>query len=229
MERPILALKQIHRQAKKNPIIALSIHVREGGHVEPGEYGPGVRKYRMDDPEGQEALSELLSSYSPETLILCGYNSTRRKLNTYIRNILGFNSSLPCAGDRVICLRNNHKAQIFNGMLGTIESIEPHTQTTYMASIAFDDESRLYQGVISASQFEAQTTLNITPSRNSVNREDLFDFGYAITVHKAQGSQAKRVIVIEERFPKMTDTDWVAWLYTAVTRAQEELYLFSRK
>jgi len=56
---------------------------------------------------------------------------------------------------------------------------------------------------------------------------DLFDFGYALTVHKAQGSQAKRVILFEERFPKMTDDEWKRWLYTAVTRAEEELYIFT--
>ena len=55
---------------------------------------------------------------------------------------------------------------------------------------------------------------------------DLFDFGYALTVHKAQGSQAKKVILFEERFKKMTDDEWKRWLYTAVTRAEEELYIF---
>lgn len=54
---------------------------------------------------------------------------------------------------------------------------------------------------------------------------DLFDFGYALTVHKAQGSQAKRIIVFEERFKQMDDEMWRRWLYTAVTRAEEELYL----
>jgi exodeoxyribonuclease-5 len=55
----------------------------------------------------------------------------------------------------------------------------------------------------------------------------LFDFGYTLTVHKAQGSQAKRVILFEERFGKMSDEDWRRWLYTAVTRAEEELYIFA--
>ncbi|MBT4124189.1 MAG: ATP-binding domain-containing protein, partial [Candidatus Pacebacteria bacterium] len=54
---------------------------------------------------------------------------------------------------------------------------------------------------------------------------DLFDFGYALTVHKAQGSQAKKAIVFEERFPKMDDQMWKKWLYTAVTRAEEELFI----
>ena len=55
---------------------------------------------------------------------------------------------------------------------------------------------------------------------------DLFDFGYALTVHKAQGSQAKKVILFEERFNRTTDEQWKRWLYTAITRAEEELYIF---
>jgi exodeoxyribonuclease-5 len=51
----------------------------------------------------------------------------------------------------------------------------------------------------------------------------LWDFGYALTVHKAQGSQAERVLVFEERFGRSTDEDWRRWLYTAVTRAEREL------
>jgi exodeoxyribonuclease-5 len=54
---------------------------------------------------------------------------------------------------------------------------------------------------------------------------DLFDFGYALTVHKAQGSQAQKVVLFEERFSKMDDETWCRWLYTGVTRAGEELYI----
>jgi len=54
-------------------------------------------------------------------------------------------------------------------------------------------------------------------------RGDLWDFGYALTVHKAQGSQAQSVLVFEERFAKSSEADWKRWLYTAVTRAELEL------
>ena len=57
---------------------------------------------------------------------------------------------------------------------------------------------------------------------------DLFDFGYALTVHKAQGSQARRVLLFEERFKQMNDEDWYRWLYTAVTRAEEELIIIGK-
>jgi ATP-dependent exoDNAse (exonuclease V) alpha subunit len=51
-----------------------------------------------------------------------------------------------------------------------------------------------------------------------------FDFAYAITCHKAQGSEWDKVLVIEERFP-FNRIEHARWLYTAATRASEKLVL----
>ena len=45
------------------------------------------------------------------------------KLNNFIRTQLYFESEFPLKGDRVICLRNNKKKNIFNGLQGTIKEI----------------------------------------------------------------------------------------------------------
>lgn len=227
MQEPELRLEEIHRQARQNPIIGLSIQAREHGLVRPGKYSKGVRKFSPEDFDTQEAIGEMLSNYNPETLILCGYNTTRRKLNNHIRTNLGFESPDPQSGDRVICLRNNHKEQIYNGMLGTIVHIKKKDKEWYEAEIVMDGEDINYQGLISVNQFNSDTPMNFTEKRSQIMAGDLFDFGYALTVHKAQGSQAKRVILFEERFKQMTDDVWKRWLYTAVTRAEEELYIFS--
>lgn len=226
MQKPDLKLSEIHRQAKLNPIIALSIQAREKGVIEPGKYSSKVKKYSHDDIDGQENLQEMLNNFTSDTLILCGYNKTRVRLNTYIRQCLGFESSHPSSGDRVICLRNNHQDRIFNGMLGTILRIGKKDDRWYQAEIQMDGEEKAFAGLISVDQFNADSALNFTNQRQNTMRGDLFDFGYALTVHKAQGSQAKRVILFEERFPKMTDDEWRRWLYTAVTRAEEELYIY---
>lgn len=226
MQSPHLRLEEIHRQAKKDPIIALSIVARTHGAIAPGRYSDVVRKFAPDDPETGDVMSEMLQNYTSDTLILCGYNKTRKRLNSFIRAALGFNKPAPVAGDRVICLRNNHRARIYNGMLGTIVRIRENRSNTYIADIEFDGERDTYSGTISSEQFDAETALNFTEDRARYHGIDLFDFGYALTVHKAQGSQAKRVILFEERFSKMTDEEWKRWLYTAVTRAERELYIF---
>lgn len=229
IESPELRLDEIYRQARENPIIGLSIQAREHGLIKMGKYSDTVIKYDMAALEAQEAMQELLNNVTTDTLVLCGYNSTRIKLNKHIRSMLGYESETPTTGDRVICLRNNHKKHIYNGMLGTIQSIKQEDDNWYMAEIAMDDEERIYKDLISVKQFHAPSGLNFTDKRSQTMHGDLFDFGYAITVHKAQGSQAKRVILFEERFKKMSDDEWKRWLYTAVTRAEEELYIFGRE
>lgn len=227
MQEPQLRLEEIHRQARQNPIIGLSIQAREHGLVRPGKYSPGVRKFSPEDYDTQEAMGEMLANFNTDTLILCGYNSTRRKLNKHIRSVLGFESPEPQSGDRVICLRNNHKKRIYNGMLGTVVRIKKKDAHWYESEISMDGEDKSYHGLISAEQFNNEQPMNFTEKRSQILKGDLFDFGYAITVHKAQGSQAKRVILFEERFKQMTDETYKRWLYTAVTRAEEELYIFA--
>ncbi|PIY71807.1 hypothetical protein COY87_04235 [Candidatus Roizmanbacteria bacterium CG_4_10_14_0_8_um_filter_33_9] len=226
MEKPQILLQQIHRQAQDNPIIGLSIQAREYGFVRPGIYSDHVIKYKKNNDETQNIVEEALSNYNSQTLILCGFNHTRQKLNTFIRKSLGFESPFPQSGDRVICLRNNHASHIFNGMLGTIIDIQKHDNDWYETSISLDDEEKQYHGLISIKQFGQKTGLNFTDKRSQIMKGDLFDFGYALTVHKAQGSQAKKVVLFEERFRKMTNDKWRRWLYTAITRAEEELIIF---
>lgn len=229
MQDPKIRLEQIHRQASENPIIGLSINAREKGEIEFGSYSDNVKKYDLSDLDSQDRLIELFNSQENDTIILCGYNTTRVRLNNQIRTLRGFDSPIPQVGDRVICLRNNHAKNIFNGMLGTIESIEVADENWYLAQIALDDEEIFYKGLIFRAQFGSNTSLNFTNQRSLLMKGDLFDFGYALTVHKAQGSQAKRVILFEERFKQMDENQWKRWLYTAVTRAEEELYIFARK
>ena len=226
MENPELKLETIHRQAETNPIIKLSIMARKTGKIPVGNYGNGVRKLSKFDPESQEILEDYFQSFNNETMILCGYNNSRIRLNNYLRQLLGFESAEPQAGDRIICLRNNHKKGIFNGMLGTLQRISQEGEEFYNLKIDFDDEDQVFEGLAVAKQFGATKSLNYGKEfRQLTLKADLFDFAYALTVHKAQGSQASRVIVFEERFKQMSDDDWKKWLYTAVTRAEEELII----
>ena len=147
------------------------------------------------------------------------------KLNKYIRQKLGFESVEPIRGDRVICLRNNHDEGIYNGMFGEIVNIEDKDERRYKVEIRIDDTGEIYLGNILKVQFNTPQSLNFTDQRVLTLDSDLFDFGYAVTVHKSQGGQAKRVIFFEEKMGKMQPDTKRKWLYTAITRAQEELYI----
>jgi exodeoxyribonuclease-5 len=226
MENPQFRLEEIYRQEINNPIIKVSEIARKYGEIPVEVFSKNVRKLDKKDVDTGEYLESLFESYNSDTMVLTGYNRSRVKINRGIRQLLGFDSPNPSQGDRVICLKNNHREEIFNGMMGTVLDVTEGSLDGYEyfdAEIELDDEDFPYFGKISKEQFNEQSTLNNVP-----DGVDLFDFGYALTVHKAQGSQAKRVVVFEERFSRMDDEMWRRWLYTAVTRAIEELYIVGK-
>lgn len=51
-----------------------------------------------------------------------------------------------------------------------------------------------------------------------------FAYAYAITTHKAQGSEWSNVVILEEKFP-FDKKEHARWLYTACTRASKKLVL----
>jgi len=54
----------------------------------------------------------------------------------------------------------------------------------------------------------------------------LFDFGYVITCHSAQGSEWPEVTIIDDSGSFREDAS--RWLYTALTRASERVTLLRR-
>ncbi len=222
MSKPELRLEKIYRQEADNPIIKISEMVRKGKDIPYGEFGKNIKKLNRRDEDTQNEISDLFNAFDDTTMVLCGYNTTRNKLNMQIRG-LQFDSLIPCNGDRVICLKNNRNMNIYNGMTGTILSIYKEKlkgTSYYQTEISLDYEEEPFIGKISVDQFNSPTFNNLR-----INDINYFDFGYALTVHKAQGSQANRVILFEERFKSMDDDTYVRWLYTAVTRAEKELII----
>jgi exodeoxyribonuclease-5 len=223
MENPELKLEEIYRQQINNPIIKVSEIARKYGEIPVEVFSKNVRKLDKKKRETGEFLESMFEGFDTDLMILTGYNRSRVKINQGVRQLLDFETPTPSQGDRVICLKNNHAEEIYNGMMGTILDVTESSIDGFNyfdAEIELDDEENAYYGKISKEQFGKEKTLNDVPEGF-----DLFDFGYALTVHKAQGSQAKRVVVFEERFKRMDDEMWRRWLYTAVTRAVEELYI----
>lgn len=203
MERPAIRLETIHRQVADHPIIKVATMARRYGNIPVGSHGDGVRKVL-----GSSCLSGMdLSSW----MVLCGRNSTRIKMNDAIRRST---SRIPTVGDKVICLRNNRTEGLFNGMIGVLQEL-----SGVEAVIEFDDFT--WKGNIHLPQFGMEKTTAEYDKRMGC----LFDFGYCLTVHKAQGSEAESVVLIEERFGPPDPGMYARWLYTAVTRSKRELLI----
>ena len=94
-------------------------------------------------------------------------------------------------------------------------------------SITPDDHKKLYDEVLKdyddlANKTERAAALKKDPFLNAIQAK----FAYALTCHKSQGGQWKAVFV-DQGFLKddMINQDFVRWLYTALTRATDELFL----
>jgi len=240
MDDPDMNLTEIHRQAKDNPIIQMSLGIRRDGWIKYGVYGPSVAKVPRHDSLKGRFIKGCKKDFS-DTLILAGFNSTRVKINKAIRNNLGFEGDFPQEGEKIICLKNNYDAKnvpLINGQTGTAVNFSDfHTHLEAQVKIHGEDE--WYFGPVSKVAFNNPkpkidykkeiTRLGIDERLCDLKKEkvgvDYFDFGYCMTVHKAQGSQAKRVMIVEERFPRSSDEHWARWLYTAVTRSEEQLLI----
>lgn len=220
MSKPDFKLETIHRQAEDNPIIKLSIAARKYGRLDDGTYGMGVRK--ISTPSLYKALAE---HFDKDALFLCAFNSTRTFVNKLYREQIRIKSPGPIKGERVICLKNNRHQNIYNGMTGTIKSLGKGGKDQYAAEIDMDGGDR-FAGNISKFQFGQPAT---PQNWNTTTHGNLFDYGYCLTVHKAQGSESDKVILIEQRSPNTEDFLYAKWLYTGLTRAKKELLIIKVK
>ena len=109
---PDAMLTEVHRQARDNPIVRLSMDIRAGDYLEPGRYGDTevVRKADLDPQAVLDADQ-----------VLVGRNATRRAYNARMRARRGFEDPMPESGDKLVCLRNNRKKGLFNGSLWTVK------------------------------------------------------------------------------------------------------------
>jgi len=230
LEQQDFTLTHIHRQAAESPILQVADLARTTGQIPVKRFGFGVQKFDSQTSDAGAMIDEYLQQVNQETLFLTGFNSSRVRMNGSARAVRWRDPEKPEVGDQVVCLKNDWEVGIYNGLTGVIAGISKGKNfdgktVSYEVEIKDQTGLKMYSGLIAADQFNHPETLKFTKQQQR-NIGQLFDYGYCLTVHKAQGSQAKRVILIEERSRHMSDEDWRRWLYTGVTRAEEELYIF---
>lgn len=209
---PDYLLTEIHRQAKDNPILHIADLVRRGERVPPGQYGDSVvtRKIKVVDALDQADQ------------ILVGTNKTRRYINAQGRShLLKASNSLPMERDRLVCLQNNMELGLMNGSLWRVGQVGECDDMVCSLRVDSDDGLgsvwvRALRAFFEGREQELQYY--------EMGMGHKFDYGYALTVHKAQGSQWDRVVVLDEasKFPDRGDFAR-QWRYTAVTRAAKRL------
>lgn len=217
---PDFMLTEVHRQARDNPIIAMSMDVREGRGLRHGTYGDS-RVIGVQDVQTQDVLDA--------DQVLVGKNLTRQRYNARIRHLRGFDGELPVKGERLICLKNNRQNGLLNGQMWEVEKAEFERKRNKRHRPSAEDVTLSITDEMTGRQLETRARIEdflgkeIDLPWQEIRDYDRFDYCYAITTHKSQGSQWDNVYVFDES--SIFREHKSRWLYTAITRAAERITL----
>ena len=222
---PDVMLTEIHRQAEGNPIIAYATRARQNIPLPFGEMGTS-----RNIMKSMLSRDDILSFDQ----ILCGKNNTRKAINTEVRQLKGFTSPYPLAGEKLICLRNSTENGLFNGMICYVDRVGDLLDSSLELFIRreTDDENATPIRVLALrAHFDSYHDKDALDRVKWWERTDAdeFDFGYGITVHKSQGSQWDNVCLIDDKMFKGWGgpQDRKRWLYTGITRAVDRICVAS--
>ena len=243
LNNPHVFLDEIMRQEAESEIIQLTMKIR---NQEPIDYFNGNEVKII--PYSQ--LNTGILQWGDQ--ILTATNAKRQAINNQMRTLAG-RSGEPVDGDKMICLRNYWDDFSINGdplINGTIGILQNSFQTwreipkfiqsnvrkfdVLVGDLIIPETNDAYQMtemdrqmIISGKKccdWKLSYKLGKLRSKYGEIIPKEFTYAYAVTVHKAQGSEWFKVVVLEEQFP-FDKTEHARWLYTACTRASEKLVL----
>lgn len=215
---PDIMLTEIHRQAAHSPIIRWATMVREGQELPYGkEEGDATSCHRY------HKAGMAPKDFRGESQLLAGKNVTRRKMNKIVRKNLGHEGAYPKKGERLVVLQNDRDWGVLNGV--TCEAAEDALDTgdeALVLDLLYED--RLISAMPTNRKWFDAYASDEEPKRDWDDRWMVpMDYGYCLTVHKAQGSQWDHVTICDDGFAHWDKKLRRQWLYTAITRAQNHL------
>jgi exodeoxyribonuclease-5 len=207
------------RQSEGNPIIWLANEVLSGRQLDYGVYGSSsvIRKSDINDYQFKQA-----------DVVICGTNKLRYRINNYYREELKQIRRLeyPHVGEKVICTKNNWDRAVdgifylTNGMTGFVDYIHRDSltkQQTMKMDFRPDFTKSCFKNIEFDYKFMYRTPDDQIDDSSYRFSFDRFEYSYAITCHKSQGSTFNNVLYFHEPF--LSGEDNIKLIYTAITRA----------
>jgi exodeoxyribonuclease-5 len=242
LNKPDYQLQEIHRTAQDSPLVKMAHAIRTKQYVPIEPYRDDHIRIMSYFKGGREFLDKL--EYNSETVTLCFTNAVRQSINHGYRHKKGYDSNIILYPyEQIVCLTNNPNLGMMNGERFTIEFLSPpFDQKT--VNITVERQDGKFQEAF------VHNTLQKFGKKNnmgSVGRKSKYggkkqqqpdpmvidaDYGYAMTVHKAQGSEFKNVCLVDSSIFKgisksKRNDDYLRWLYTGVTRSSDQLTLIT--
>ena len=243
LDHPHIFLDEIMRQAQESEIIRLTMKIRNN---EPINYYDGKEVKII--PYSQ--LNTGILQWGDQ--ILTATNAKRLAINNQMRQLLDY-PNYPVDGDKLICLRNywetfsDNEDPLINGSIGILQNnfktwreipkiaysnikkfdvligdlILPETNDIY--NLVDMDYKMILTGEKCCDWKLSYKLGRLRQKYGDIVPKE-FAYAYAITCHKAQGSEWNNVVVLEEQFP-FDKEEHKRWLYTACTRSSEKLVL----
>jgi ATP-dependent exoDNAse (exonuclease V) alpha subunit len=252
MENPHYTMKEIVRQAADNPIIKVATWAREGKVIPYGNYGDKVCVINRNALSAAERKRLFLKADQILCGRNKTRNALNREIRKYkgipqdaLLPVDG--EKVICTlNDWEKALDKDERFYLVNGIIGTANNILPSFDDLATmeftadfleesVKVAFDtgiftkgEYTHLYGEraiTLSDGTVVHESNFELLRKVRAVSEEVIcrFEFAYAVTCHKAQGSEFDFVIVFDESWAFGEERN--RWLYTAITRAKEKLLI----
>ena len=222
-------LTEYMRQSLEDPIIYIADRINRGEPIHNGSYGNSVMVINDTD-----FLPQMIG-YAD--IILSGTNRTRDLVNSYVRQLAGYNYKVPLYGERLICRNNNWNTQIngialANGLIGTVinnPDISNFNGQIFEIDFKPDIINDYFQNIpvnyeYFTASYDKKQSMKDYANRRYMSGE-MFEFAYDITVHLSQGGEFNQGIIIKEfmkpQIQKQLD-------YTAITRFKKSCIIVNK-
>ena len=252
LENPHYTMKETVRQAADNPIIQVATLARKGEPIPYGNYGDKVcviRKNALSKAERTRLFLKADQISCGRTLTRNSINEDMRRYKGISRDALlpiEGEKVICTLNDWEKPLDKGKKFHLVNGIIGIARDIKESFDELatmefqadfldYGVKVPFDT-GIFTHGKYRHSYGQRAVTLvdgtvvheynyELLRRLKAVSEEPIcrFEFAYAVTCHKAQGSEFDFVIVFDEGW--VFGEERARWLYTAITRAKEKLLI----